>query len=166
MNFIIHRGSTGKTTMHRSVRRQWLAGLIAAMALFAQSAMAVCCGPFAHADVTSGDTHPADCPSLNQKPASSQQASTDGFSDELWGGDNCVHLAPALCIAHSLPPVSASYTAVVALSFDTGPDHLLLPRDTTLQVWSPGHGFLRSRAERVASPDGRTLFLTTRRLRL
>lgn len=152
--------------MHRSVRRQRLAGLIAAITLLAQSAVAVCCGPFAHAGAASGDTHPADCPSLHQIPASSQQGLTDGLSDEPLGGDNCVHPAPALCTAQSLPPVSTAYIAVVASSADVGPDDQLLPRHTALQVWSPGHGFVRSRAERVSAPDGSTLFLTTRRLRL
>lgn len=165
MNITIRQGSMGKTTVHRSMRRQCMVGFVAMFALLAQSAVALCCGAFAHADMLQGNTHPPDCPSLTQTAASGE-APVDGLSDELVDGEQCLHPAAALCAAHALPPVSASVAPAFHLYADMGADLPPVPDDAAFTAWSPGHYLVRSWAAPSGPVDGSALFLTTRRLRL
>lgn len=165
MNNTIRQGLMGKTAMHRSVRRQIKVGFVATFALLAQSAVALCCGSFAHAGSAPANTHPADCPSL-MGTAAAGEAVADEALGELPVGEQCLHPAAALCAAHALPPVSSLLAASVHFAADAGVDHLLIAHDTAVTAWSSAHGVGKSRAETAARADGTTLFLTTGRLRL
>ncbi len=170
MNFTTRPGSMGKTTMHRSMRRQCMVSFIAAFALLAQSAVALCCGAFAHAGSAPANVHPPDCPSVIDLEAAGEAVAAEASSalpaSALPDGEQCLHPAAALCAAHAVPPVSFFLATSVHLAVDADVDHLLLPDDAGLTAWSPGHGLVRSRAETIAPADGTTLFLTTGRLRL
>lgn len=162
----IRPGSPGKAIMHRLMRRQCLVGFIATFALFAQSAVALCCGSFAASDVTPGSSHPADCPTLAERAAPAN-AVVEGLADELTHGEHCLHPAAVFCTAYSLPPMSVSFNSFMSSPApDTGFDHLLLLHDVTSGLGPPGHGYIRLRAGKSAPGDGTSLFLTTRRLRL